>query len=415
MNRDSRLPALTGLRWAAALVVFGQHTLELFYDPDLVAPRPVRAVLWALLVNGGAMGVSFFFVLSGFVLTWSARRPAQPGAARAFWWRRFSKIYPATLVTTLAALLVVGAAGPVQLATHLTLTQTWFPRATVFGALNPVSWSLSCEAFFYLCFPLLLRALRGLRPGALWAAAATLAGSVLATGALLTAAERPLALWLGYMFPPVRMAEFTLGIVLALLVRAGAWRGPGLRWSFVLVGICAAAALKAPYPLNQHALTLVPVAFVVAAAARADLDGVPTVWTRPLLHYLGEVSFAFYLVHYLTYLSYERLGLLPHHAGPLVAALTTVSVFSISLLAAMAVHHLVELPALRVLRRRPAGPAESAGSAGLAVDGLPEQVGVAVVPGVLLDEVQVDGPQRHRAPLGVVERVVQLRGGDHEP
>jgi peptidoglycan/LPS O-acetylase OafA/YrhL len=350
VNRDSRLPALTGLRWAAALVVFGQHTLELFYDPDLVAPRPVRAALWAALVNGGAMGVSFFFVLSGFVLTWSS--PASFGR-RGFWWRRFSKIYPATLVTTLAALLVVGGAGPVQLAAHLTLTQTWFPHASVFGALNPVSWSLSCEAFFYLCFPLLLPSLRRLRPRGLWTLAATLVVFVLATGALLTTAGHPFALWFGYMFPPVRIAEFVLGIIVALLIQADAWRGPGLRWSFVLVALGAAAALKAPYPLNQHALTLVPVTCVVAAAARADLAGVRTVWTRPTLRYLGEVSFAFYLVHYLTYLAYGRLGLLPHHAHPLVAALVTVSVFSISLLGAMAVYHGVELPALRLLRRRP--------------------------------------------------------------
>ncbi|WP_327001516.1 acyltransferase [Dactylosporangium sp. NBC_01737] len=356
MNRDSRLPALTGLRWAAALVVFGQHTLELFYDPDLVAPRPVRAALWALLVNGGAMGVSFFFVLSGFVLTWSS--PPAFGV-RGFWWRRFSKIYPATLVTTLAALLVVGGAGPLQLAAHLTLTQTWFPHASIFGALNPVSWSLSCEAFFYLCFPLLLAFLRRLRPGGLWTVAALLVTGVLATGVLLTTAQRPFALWFGYMFPPVRMAEFALGIVVALLIRAGAWRGPGLRWSFVLVALGAAAALKAPYPLNQHALTLVPVTLAVAAAARADLTGVPTIWTRPLLRYLGEVSFAFYLVHYLTYLAYERLGLLPHHAHPLVAALVTVSVFSISLLGAMAVYHCVELPALRLLRRRAVAPPTS--------------------------------------------------------
>ena len=346
MTRDSRLPALTGLRWAAALVVFGQHTLELFYDSDLVAPRPVRAVLWALLVNGGAMGVSFFFVLSGFVLTWSVK----PGP---FYWRRFSKIYPATLATTLLALVVVGGASPLQLAAHLTLTQTWFPHASVFRALNPVSWSLSCEAFFYLCFPLLHRLLRRLGPGGLWTVAAVQVAAVLGVGAILTYAGRPFALWLGYVFPPVRMAEFTLGIAVALLVRSGAWRGPGLRWSFALVGAGALLALKAPYPLNQHALTLAPVTFVVAAAARADLAGTPTVWTRPLLQYLGEVSFAFYLVHYLTYLSYERLGLLPHHAGPLVAALVTVSVFSMSLLGAMAVHHGVELPALRLLRRRP--------------------------------------------------------------
>ncbi|MGI5182773.1 acyltransferase family protein [Dactylosporangium sp. CA-152071] len=346
MNRDSRLPALTGLRWAAALVVFGQHTLELFYDSDLVAPRPVRAVLWALLVNGGAMGVSFFFVLSGFVLTWSAR----PGP---FYWRRFTKIYPATLVTTLLALVVVGGASPLQLATHLTLTQTWLPHTSVFRALNPVSWSLSCEAFFYLCFPLLYRLLRRLGPRGLWTVAALQVAAVLGIGAALTSADRPFALWLGYVFPPVRMAEFTLGIAVALLVRSGAWRGPGLRWSFVLVGAGAVLALKAPYPLNQHALTLVPVTLVVAAAARADLAGVRTVWTRPSLRYLGEVSFAFYLVHYLTYLTYDRLGLLPHRAGPLVAALITVSVFASSLLGAMAVHHGVELPALRLLRRRP--------------------------------------------------------------
>ncbi|MET7419807.1 acyltransferase [Dactylosporangium sp. NPDC005555] len=349
MNRDSRLPALTGLRWAAALVVFGQHTLELFYDPDLAAPRPVRAVLWAMLVNGGAMGVSFFFVLSGFVLTWSARDVVK---ARTFWWRRFSKIYPATLVTTLLALLVVGGTGPLQLAAHLTLTQTWFPDAAVFGALNPVSWSLSCEAFFYLCFPLLYRQLRRLSPAGLWTVAVGLAAAVIGAGLALTTVDRPFALWLGYMFPPVRMAEFTLGIAVALLIQAGAWRGPGLRWSFALVGLGALCALKAPYPLNQHALTLVPVTLVVAAAARADLTGVRTIWTRPLLRYLGEVSFAFYLVHYLTYLTYGRLGLLPHHATPLVAALVTVSVLAISLLGAMAVYHCVELPALRVLRRR---------------------------------------------------------------
>ncbi|WP_460494788.1 acyltransferase family protein [Dactylosporangium cerinum] len=261
-------------------------------------------------------------------------------------------MYPATLVTTLLALLVVGA-GPGRLAAHLTLTQTWFPQASVFAALNPVSWSLSCEAFFYLCFPLLLPALRRLRPGGLWAMAVALVCGVPVLGAALTTVPRTQALWLGYIFPPVRMAEFTLGMVIALLIRAGAWRGPGLRWSFVLVAIGAAAALRAPYPLNQHALTLVPVTLVVAAAARADLAGVPTVWTRPLLRYLGELSFAFYLVPYLTYLTYGRLGLLPHRAHPLVAALVTVSVFSISLLGAMALHHGVERPALRLLRRRP--------------------------------------------------------------
>jgi peptidoglycan/LPS O-acetylase OafA/YrhL len=348
VERNSRLPALTGLRWAAALVVFGQHLLEQFFDPHLQAPRHVKSVIWALLVNGGALGVSFFFVLSGFVLAWSAR-PGEPSAR--FWWRRFSKIYPATLATTLAAIVVVGGAGPVQLATHLTLTQSWVPDHAVYGALNPVSWSLSGEAFFYLCFPLLLAGLRRLRPGGLWAVCAALAGFVLALAVALVPLDRPAALWIGYLFPPVRMAEFTIGIAVALLMRQGAWRGPGLRWSLLLVVPAAAVSLLAPFPVNQHALTLVPVTLVVAAAARADLQGVPTIWARPFMVYLGELSFAFYLVHYLVFVAFERLGLLPHHAHPLVAVLAAVSVFSYSVGAAMAVYHGVELPALRLLRR----------------------------------------------------------------
>ena len=124
MDRNSRLPSLTGLRWAAALIVFGQHILEQYYNSQLVAAKPVRSAVWALLAHGGGLGVSFFFVLSGFVLAWSARPGERAGR---FWWRRFSKVYPAALVTTLAAVVIVGGAGPLQLATHLTLTQSWLP------------------------------------------------------------------------------------------------------------------------------------------------------------------------------------------------------------------------------------------------------------------------------------------------
>ncbi|GGM71504.1 acyltransferase family protein [Dactylosporangium sucinum] len=352
MDRNSRLPALTGLRWAAAVVVFGQHLLERYFDPHLQAPQQLRSVLWAVLVNGGALGVSFFFVLSGFVLTWSTR----PGeGAGAFWWRRITKIYPATLVTTLAAVAIVGMAGPLQLATHLTLTHSWLPRADVYGALNPVSWSLSVEAFFYLCFPLLLPLLRRLRTPALWGVAVLMVEFVAAVAVDLIPFGHDTALFVAYLLPPVRMAEFTLGIVIALLVRRGTWRGPGLGWSFALLLPAYAGNLFLPYPANQQALTLIPVAFVIAAAARADLRGERSLWSRPLMVYLGQLSFGFYLVHYLVFVAFERFGLLPQPVGPAAAALATASVFSFSLIAAMGVYHWVELPALELLRRRRPG------------------------------------------------------------
>ncbi|WP_203852413.1 acyltransferase family protein, partial [Dactylosporangium siamense] len=377
MDRNSRLPSLTGLRWAAALVVFGQHLLEQYYNPQLVAAKPVRSVVWAALTHGGGLGVSFFFVLSGFVLAWSARPGERAGT---FWWRRFSKVYPATLVTTVVAAFLIGGAGPLQLATHLTLTQSWVPRRDVYTALNLVSWSLSCEAFFYLCFPLLLAGMRRLGPSGLWAIAVMMVECVAAVGANLVPASHSTAAYVGYVLPPVRMAEFTLGIAVALLVRTGSWRGPGLRWSLALLPPAMIAGLFTPYPLNEHAVTLIPVTLIVAAAARADLRGQRTLWSRPLAVYLGELSFAFYLVHFLVITAFDRYGLLPHQAGPAQALAATASVLWFSLIAAMVVYHGVELPALRLMRRKPATPAVGRGKHRFMLTSAPAPRVVASVP-----------------------------------
>ncbi|MET7394868.1 acyltransferase [Dactylosporangium sp. NPDC005572] len=347
VKRDGRLLTLTGLRWAAAVAVFGQHILEQFFNQRLDASKPIRSFIWAALVNGGAVGVSFFFVLSGFVLTWSAR----PGdRARTFWWRRFVKIYPATFVTTLAAIAVVGGVSTTQIVTHLTLSQSWTSRADIFAALNPVTWSLAVEVFFYLCFPLLLSLLRPVKPIVLWSMAVMMVEIVVAAAVILVHLDHTTAMWLAYIFPPVRLAEFILGIVVALLVRADAWRGPGLRWALPILGVATGAGLLVPFPVNQHALTLIPVAMVVAAAARADLSGARTFWSRPGMLYLGNLSFAFYLVHLLVIIGADRLGLLPQHAPLPVALLVTSLLFAASFVAAMLVHHGVELPAARLLR-----------------------------------------------------------------
>lgn len=51
----------------------------------------------------GHYGVAFFFVLSGFVLTWSAKPTT---TMPTFWWRRFARIYPASFVALLLAIPV---------------------------------------------------------------------------------------------------------------------------------------------------------------------------------------------------------------------------------------------------------------------------------------------------------------------
>jgi peptidoglycan/LPS O-acetylase OafA/YrhL len=151
--RRSQLPALTGIRCFAALNLVFFH----FADPHSFGPlSPV--------VNGGYISVSFFLMLSGFILTYNYADRAQRGAltARSFWSARFSRLYP---VYAFSLLLSVGMlAQEVHAHTRLDfglglvltplLLQGWHPALSTFW--NTPAWTMSTEAFFYLLFPWLI-------------------------------------------------------------------------------------------------------------------------------------------------------------------------------------------------------------------------------------------------------------------
>jgi peptidoglycan/LPS O-acetylase OafA/YrhL len=104
----------------------------------------------------GRFGVDFFFVLSGFVLTWSYR----PGRSRGrFYWLRFARVWPLHLVTFLLAIALIGGGPWFSALLNVLLLQSWAPFSEVYGAFNTPSWTLSVEAFFYLLFPFMIRPL----------------------------------------------------------------------------------------------------------------------------------------------------------------------------------------------------------------------------------------------------------------
>jgi peptidoglycan/LPS O-acetylase OafA/YrhL len=152
-TKRSQLPALTGIRCFAALNLVFFH----FADPHSFGPlSPV--------VNGGYISVSFFLLLSGFILTYNYADRAQSGAltARSFWSARFSRLYP---VYAFSLLLSVGMlAQEVHAHTRLDfglgviltplLLQGWHPSLSTFW--NTPAWTMSTEAFFYLLFPWLI-------------------------------------------------------------------------------------------------------------------------------------------------------------------------------------------------------------------------------------------------------------------
>ncbi|WP_243706260.1 acyltransferase [Micromonospora sp. KC721] len=354
----NRLPSLTGLRWVAAMLVFGYHagTMRIVGDPEAKA---VVDVIFTL----GLSGVQFFFILSGFVLVWSARDGERH---RDFWRRRLAKIYPNHVLTWAAALAVMWwFADPVvprAALENLFLVQAWDPTPGYFYSINTVSWSLSCELFFYLCLPLVLPALRRARTGLLWSVVVAVPLVIVALwpGQLLVPEES--TWWFTQIFPLVRSTEFWLGVAAAELMRRGRWRGPRLPLAsliFVATWVVAGLWIRAEL---WAAILSVAYLLVITAAADADVRGRPSPWRHRRLVWLGEVSFAFYLVHVLVMVTVLRasghLGVgLPGWWGPLVV----LGFLVVNLVFAAALHRWVENPMMRRLasRRRPPAPLAS--------------------------------------------------------
>ena len=349
---SSRLPSLTGLRFLAAFLVFGFHV----HIERLIADGPVRTAMeWVF--GPGAVGVSFFFVLSGFVLTWSARPGARP---HRLWWRRAARIYPDHLATWVVAMALAliggsGVAAAVWLP-NLLLLQAWSPDIDVFFGLNTVSWSLACEVFFYAMFPVLFVVLRRMSGRALWPATAGVLALVWLVPVVAQSLPADDRYWFIWVFPLTRLPEFAAGMLLARIVLQGRWpQRLGLGPAGALAAVAYLASRFLPDDFRIVAGTVVPLALLVAAAAAADVAGRPSPWRSATAVRLGELSYAFYLVHQLVLRLVEHVLGTGHNA--LTGAAVAVLALALALAASWVLYEAVEQPALRLLlRRRPAPP-----------------------------------------------------------
>ncbi len=309
-SRHVRLHSLTGLRFVAALLVFCYHS-SLQIPTIAVFGYGSTGSHWARISsNAGAVGVTFFFVLSGFVLTWSAR---VNDTIRAFWRRRLLKIYPNYVVAWLLAMVLFAASTtPAWRAIlNLFMLQVWVPDFFTNFSVDPPSWSLGAEAFFYAAFPLLLRLANRIEPSRLkyWTAAtfaAIVAAPVLAYAFLSENPKvpgnfdaSPLQYWLVYILPPVRVFDFALGILVARLVLTGRWRNIGLVNSALVLVAAYVATMYVPYLYAQRVVCVIPMALVIAAAAMADSRGKSSFLASRPMRWLGDISFAFYLLHFI--------------------------------------------------------------------------------------------------------------------
>ena len=298
------LPHLTSLRFFAAFWVLGFHAL----------PRSGLAPAWAAFWNAGWLGVTFFFVLSGFILTYTYGRHAGRFDRRGFWVARFARVYPLYLFAMLFAIpqLAHDVRHPAATATlvdtprlagvvvsSLAMVQAWFGSLSCVW--NCPSWSLSDEAFFYALFPLIVP-LTARRDGRWSVLAVALAGmALIAAGASGTLESTVAIAAAGASLHPVaRLPEFLVGAWLGglFVARRPIWPRGGFVAATAAGAIAVLGAWAGLHPAFHapHLLSVPLFATLVYAVASSPDPRRGLLAAGPMV-LLGEASYALYMLH----------------------------------------------------------------------------------------------------------------------
>lgn len=335
-----RLPSLTSLRFLAASFVFASHLPYLEH-----APSAVTRWLSVNVFDEGFIGVTFFFVLSGFILTYTYAD--QQISDTSFRLKRFARIYPLhvaafllsvplTLSLAKSALLKYGVVAGL----NLTLLQSFFPSSGIYFSFNAPSWSISDEMFFYALFPLALPIVLRLatRPRRAWALALAAWSASFLVAAIATHVGAH-GYWFVYILPATRLPEFVFGMALgAIFLRMSRKSNPRSRslvWgSVILFGVLFSLHRIVPHILTYSALYLPAMGAIIFSMGLAALNG----WkglSRRWLVILGEASYSFYLLHQvlIRYLMKWRLVALAYAGHPAIVGLgifLTASVLSVT-------------------------------------------------------------------------------------
>jgi peptidoglycan/LPS O-acetylase OafA/YrhL len=370
--RSGEIKALSGLRIVAAVWVVLFH-----FRPWLEVAAPGFRSALAPVLNCGAQGVDLFFMLSGFVLTWTyLDRMGESFSIRStlhFLWLRLARVWPVYLVTLhLAAAWIIftlyvghepskaaDQLNAVSYVRQVLLMQLWFQPYFDGSSWDGPAWSISAEWLAYLLFGLLVlvifRIARATRArGLLWlAVAASLPPALLllATGQFYTPWN-----WL-----PRIVMQFTAGALACAAVRKLQLSEPARRRVGYLSVVLAGAIVGTLYLLDAHPVPkvsdssgLVDVLFVPLVVTLAiGVGSLPRLLSTRIMVYGGYISFSLYMVHELVHTAWNwftaqfEIVLTPSWSAKLIV----ISVLGVAVLGGAALYHFIEEPARLWMRR----------------------------------------------------------------
>ncbi|MBT9333164.1 acyltransferase family protein [Paracidobacterium acidisoli] len=297
--RRKPLNALTGARFLAAFYVVLYH----FASRPASEHRLPEALICFL--QNGYMGVPFFFLLSGFVLAYSySGDTGRSKSPFSFWAARIARVYPVYLLS-LALNWPFRNDGPWHIvlskgamAATAAAVQTWNPHYFYLAqAWNPPAWTLSVEAFFYLCFPFVLPFCTRMRTRQRLSAMAALVLVIVFCHTALPVDHLQgifRSILVALPIPVVRLPEFLLGILIGqhyLEKQPSSVSGRAL--------LSLAATIVILCTLHGHWLTLSVLPLAVLIYELAAGGGLIGRWlSNRVLVFLGGASYAVYLLQF---------------------------------------------------------------------------------------------------------------------
>ena len=328
-------------------------------------------------------GVSFFLMASGFLLALKHPFEQLDGKSyRRFAWNHAAKLFPLhwlTLAMWIVGLALIGilAVEPVSLVLNATLLQSWSLTHSIYFSYNKFSWFLSTLLFCYLCYPLLARWFMPLR---LRYKAIILAVAALVVIAVLAGSDDYDRTAL-YVFPPVRIIDFIIGMALvSLLPKIKSRKTFGKQSNGTDAELLAIALLSATVlvyrsssenllPWSDAILWWLPVALILVVSLLYDRrEGFigKILASRPL-QWLGDISYEIFMLQGIAALVYNWLfepvmahlwvqGVYEIVATDLFGAaapgLIVWLILPIDILLAWAVNRLFTRPIARLLKRK---------------------------------------------------------------
>jgi peptidoglycan/LPS O-acetylase OafA/YrhL len=318
-------------------------------------------------LEGGYIGVDVFFVISGYVITGVLIRQRETSVRanlRVFYSRRIRRIIPAATVvlvaTVIATYLWLGPYVGVPLLTdvrwaslfaanwHLIQTGSGYFIPGVPPSLVTHYWSLGVEEQFYIVFPLIVFSLCvifGVRRRA-HVLAVVLVLAIIASSwwsVHLTSINATQA----YYSPFTRFWELALGGLLVLLPRAWSERTP--RLNAVVATVALVAVVTAALSLNDQSVYPGVLAWWPCGATAVLLwtgqasctFGPATLFSWRPFQYVGNVSYSFYLWHYLWLMLPQQYATTP------MSSLSRVAQVLAAFACAVLSYHVLENPIRR--------------------------------------------------------------------